>query len=150
MEDILRLNLILEAVNYCKKVRDLGMPSSAYSKALREPIHFLWEIKDGPKEKSAKYRSLNSVGLRYGNYELVNDHAIPFKYLKDILLNDPDLEVATLRLHLEKHSIACLITKEEDISLNKIGLNSKMPNNWDGIDPLARYKEAGIEVVVNA
>ena len=54
MEEIQRLHLILEAVNYCKKVRDMGMPSAAYSKALREPIHYLWEIKDGPKVKVAK------------------------------------------------------------------------------------------------
>ncbi|OJF68551.1 hypothetical protein BK026_06975 [Alteromonas sp. V450] len=81
MEEIQRLNLILEAVNYCKKVRDMGMPSAAYSKALREPIHFLWEVKDGPKFKVAKYWSQNAVGLVNGNNEIVYDH--PNRVIKD-------------------------------------------------------------------
>lgn len=149
MEEVQRLNLILEAVNYCKKVRDMGMPSSAYSKALREPIHFLWEIKDGSKFKVAKFRSQNAVGLKYGDNQIVYDHSIPFNYLKEVLLGEQNLNIENLKTYLEKHTVACLITKEEDQRLNKLGLNRKMPRNWDGVDPLARYQEADIKVVLN-
>ena len=38
-----RLDLICEAIWYCQRVRDKGMPNLAWTKALREPIHFLWE-----------------------------------------------------------------------------------------------------------
>lgn len=150
MDENQRLTLILEAVIYCKRVKELGMPSSAYTKALREPIHFLWEIKDGPKNKVAKYKSENAVGLEYGNNELVYDHSIPFNYLKDALLSEEDLQVEKLKSYLEKYTAACLITKEEDKRLNKIGLNRKMPTDWDQSDALARYKAAGIKLVENA
>ena len=40
MDEARRLDLIVEAVRYCQRVRDMGMPASSYSKALREPVHF--------------------------------------------------------------------------------------------------------------
>lgn len=55
------LELIAEAVLYCQRVKSLGMPSSCYSKALREPIFFLWEKRAGSKVKIAKYRSKQAV-----------------------------------------------------------------------------------------
>jgi len=36
MDEARRLDLIVEAVRYCQRVRDMGMPVSSYSKALRE------------------------------------------------------------------------------------------------------------------
>lgn len=47
MDDTKRLQLTAEAMRYCQHVAEMGMPSSCYSKALREPVHFLW---DGGKE----------------------------------------------------------------------------------------------------
>jgi hypothetical protein len=35
------LELIVEAVRYCQRVKQLGMPSSCYAKALREPVYIL-------------------------------------------------------------------------------------------------------------
>ncbi len=47
MNETARLDLIKDAIEYCKMVHSKGMPKSAWSKALREPIHFLWEIRNG-------------------------------------------------------------------------------------------------------
>ena len=100
----------------------------------------------GPKDKVAKYRSENAVGLEYGNNELVYDHSIPFIYLKDTLLSEENLRVEQLKSYLEKYTVACLITKEDDRFLNENGLNRKMPKDWDQTDPLARYKAVGIKI----
>lgn len=136
------LSLICEAVRYCQRVRGLGMPPSCYTKALREPVHFLWERRFGPKQRCAKYRSENALGLRAGKGELVYDHAIPFNYCQEALLALNDVTPATVRAVLERYAIIALITKSEDALLRQ----HKMPDDWDGIDHLARYK--GIVTII--
>lgn len=149
MDDSKRLELISEAVRYCQRVRDLGMPVSAYSKALREPIHFLWERRAGPKAKCAAYRSRAAIGMSLKNRQLVYDHSIPFRYLQAELLAIEDVSPSQVEMVLEKYGCVALITAEEDSQLNAAGLNRRMPVDWDGIDPLARYRSVGIELVKN-
>ena len=65
MTEAQRLKLIAEAVRYCQRVRDLGMPSACYTKAVREPVYFLWTRRaGGRKEQLARYRSRGSVGFK--------------------------------------------------------------------------------------
>ena len=151
MNEHQRLVLIIEAVKYCKKVRGMGMPSSCYSKALREPIFFLWEKRRaGDKYEIAKYRSVNSVGVEKGKNLLRYDHSIPFKLIQEELLSLEVVNSDTVKEILENRLMACTITKEEDDKLRKAGLQSKMPEDWDNEDPLARYKKVGIEVILNS
>ena len=146
-----RLELILEAAKYCRSVKAKGMPASGYAKALREPIHFLWEKRNGTsKAAAAKYRSLKAKGLRFGGGQLRYDHAIPFGYVMKEILEAEELDLDVLRKILEEKIVICLITKEEDARLKMLGLNSKMPETWDGEDPLARYKAAKIKIEENA
>jgi hypothetical protein len=148
MNEKQRLELIMEAVRYCQRVRDLGMPASCYTKALREPVYFLWTRRaGGRKEKLARYRSRASLELRHGNGQLVFDHAIPFNYLQSELLQLKEVTPEALRTILLRHEICVLITKSENERLNASGLQFKMPSDWDDDDPLARYKAAGIELV---
>lgn len=145
-----RLELILEAANYCRSVKDKGMPAAAYGKALREPIHFLWEKRhETSKEAAATYRSVKSQDYKFGKDELRYDHAIPFKYAMKEILESADLDIGVLRHILETKILTCLITKEEDTMLNQLGLGHQMPVDWDGIDSLARYKVAKIDVEKN-
>lgn len=149
MDDTKRLKLISEAVRYCQRVRDLGMPVSAYSKALREPIHFLWERRAGPKEKCAAYRSKAAIGMSLKNRQLVYYHSIPFRYLQSELLAIEDVSPSQVETVLEKYGCVALITTEEESQLNAAGLNRRMPVDWDEIDQLARYRSVGIELVKN-
>ncbi|WP_346837814.1 hypothetical protein [Microbulbifer sp. SAOS-129_SWC] len=149
MQDSERIALIIEAVKYCRHVMGLGMPRQCFSKALREPIHFLWEIRHGPKKKVAKYCSVNASQSNGGAGSLVYDHSIPFRYLQNHLLALGEINHDIVRSALEHFTGACLITKAEDQLLQRGGLAYKMPEDWDGADPLARYKAVGIEVVDN-
>jgi hypothetical protein len=54
-----------------------------------------------------------------------------------------------VRAVLERYGVTVLITLDEDRQLNKAGLRNRMPAEWDGSDPLARYKAVGIELVRN-
>ncbi|WOK08789.1 hypothetical protein RT717_09090 [Imperialibacter roseus] len=146
MSEEARLELILESVNYCKRVEAMGMPASAYTKALREPIHFLWERRNGTKLQAAMYRSLKSIDLKFGSGQLIYDHAIPFNYVQKELLQSSELSISKLREILDRSIVICVITKEEDRLLRSLGLAKKMPEGWNGEDRLARYKAANIEV----
>jgi hypothetical protein len=140
-----RLDLIIEAVLYCKRVKKMGMPSSSYSKALREPIYFLWERrKGGNKYDLAEYRSKKSIGVSRGKNLLVRDHSIPFSYIQNMLLELREVNKISVRNILEQNLCACIITREEDRVLSSKGLGKKMPKNWDGKDKMARYKFVNI------
>lgn len=125
------------------------MPASCYAKALREPIHFLWERRAGAKIRCAKFRSKAATGLRSGKGELVYDHAVPFRYLQDELLSlAPVKEQAVARV-LDKFVTIVLITKAENARLDAAGYRYKMPQDWDKADPLARYRALDIELTEN-
>lgn len=145
-----RLNLIKEAVLYCQKVSGLGMPSKCYAKALREPIFFLWELRNtNKKHEAALYRSRSSLELVAGQGQLIYDHAVPFNYLQKELLLLNSVTTENVECILLRHGVACLITKDEDNMLNQSGLGRKMPDDWDGNDCLARYRAIGIEIIKN-
>jgi len=85
--------------------------------------------------------------LNFGKREIVYDHAIPFRYIEAELLDLAEVTPQAVADVLEKKCVVALITTEEDRKLNAAGLSSKMPENWDGLDPLARYKAVGIDLV---
>ena len=146
MNDTDRLALICESVRYCQRVRALGMPASCYSKALREPVHFLWERRNGAKDSCVSHRSIAARGLTRATAALVYDHAIPFSYLQNAMLSLEIVEPETIRPLLEALSSAVLITDAENKLLNRLGLQRRMPSGWDGIDALARYTAANIDI----
>jgi hypothetical protein len=148
MDDTRRLELIAEAIRYCQRVSLMGMPASCYSKALREPIYFLWECRaTSSKGKNVRYRSRSALGGQMGNGALIRDHAVPFRYLQSELLALREVTPDNVRELLSKYEVAVIITKSENDLLNAAGLQSKMPSDWDGRDPLARYKTVNIELV---
>src|SRR5437762_2883360 len=83
----MQLELIVESVRYCKRVANLGMPANCYTKALREPAHFLWERRGGrSKKEAAEYCSEQASILPFNEGLLHYDHAIPFLFVQRELL----------------------------------------------------------------
>jgi hypothetical protein len=115
MDESKRLELIAEAIRYCQRVRQLGMPPSCYTKALREPTFFLWECRrERDKDRVARFRSTSSLGVQRGRGALRYDHAVPFRYLQDELLNLQNLAGKAVRAILDSYGIAVLITAEDE------------------------------------
>ncbi len=144
-----RLNMILEAVKYCQKVRSLGMPATSYAKALREPVYFLWESYGKKKHQAAKYCSESSLVTPIKAFSHVYDHAIPFNMVLELLLNLDQPDIARVRAILEKYLLACWITRAEDKLLTSLGFRSNMPVDADETDFRARYASAGIPIMLN-
>lgn len=83
---------------------------------------------------------------RQSSGKLVHEHAVPRAVLSRLVfdLSDPSpLEVSRVLSNLSR---AALLTPSEDARLNDAGLRSAMPAGWDGRDPWARYRYAGIEL----
>jgi hypothetical protein len=77
-----------------------------------------------------------------------HDHAIPVQVLSSRILDTPNLNRQKLETILHEWLVAVELTASEHRELLKnCGLGRCMPADWDGIDPLARYRVAGIRCV---
>ncbi|WP_037499268.1 hypothetical protein [Sphingomonas jaspsi] len=76
---------------------------------------------------------------------LVKDHVIPVAVLRDLLFEQQPRSIEEVRLMMQKHYRIGILAIEEDESLSRSGLRSKMPGGWMITDsPFARYESAGI------
>jgi len=91
-------------------------------------------------EKAAEHAA------RHGQKGLVHDHSVPRKAIVDMMLGVAVPTAVQLLTIFEEFCEGVIITKDEDAALNKAGLRSKMPKDWDGTDPDARYKAVGIAI----
>ena len=123
----------------------------------------LWQIR-GFKEGHVSERATNRVlraSLRRVKHRLAgfsaessnalstnNDHAVPVKVVVKMLIDTPELTKDAVLEVLNKFYVSVVISEHEHTStLKDLGLESEMPENWDGIDPFARYKHARIEII---
>jgi hypothetical protein len=76
------------------------------------------------------------------------DHAIPLRVICDRILKTDDLDRAKLTKIISDWLVCVELTAQEhrDV-LGKYGLSHCMPDDWNGVDPLARYRHAGIQLV---
>jgi hypothetical protein len=76
------------------------------------------------------------------------DHAIPLHVLCDRILNTEELDRSKLQKIVADWLVTVELTsKEHREVLQKCGLSRCMPDDWDGADPLARYRNAGIQLL---
>lgn len=136
--ETIRINLPLshDARHY-KLIREASNAFNAYLERYRG-YHY------GISKGFERLQNTSTGDVEKKNY--IVEHAIPvavlIKQLKKKFKNPSYDEIAE---HLTKQYHIYCVTKDEDDDLNK-GLKDKMPEDWDGIDPLARYKKAGIEI----
>lgn len=138
-----RLRIVLSVVALAHEMREAGFPKTAYSKILRETIHFVWETRELSKYSRMRKRSKAAEGL--SPRDLDYDHAVPMRIIIEMILNAwPSREAVKRILKDLVHGI--LITKAEHALLRYKKLSSKMPDDWNGKDWTARYKAAGIDL----
>lgn len=76
------------------------------------------------------------------------DHAIPLQVICDRILNIENLDRSKLEQIISDWLVAVeLSTREHRDILRKSGFSDRMPGDWDGIDLLARYRCAGIQLL---
>lgn len=76
------------------------------------------------------------------------DHAVPITVICDLILRTNDLDRDKLSKIISGFLVVVELSPEEHTkTLKQGGVSSCMPDDWDGIDPLARYQCVGIELV---
>ena len=76
---------------------------------------------------------------------LIKDHAVPVKIIHKILRKDLNPSEESIEKLLQTYYSLGVLTSDEDKALNKLGLKSEMPEDWDGVNVFARYEKAGIQ-----
>lgn len=126
-------------------------PSATKRMAMLESLDFVSAGAAGilsfARQESASYNRLYRA--RDTNVRLMVDHAVPIGVMADLLFDSAigpasELSLAGIRAHLERWYRLGLLSHAENGRLNAAGLASRMPLNWDRVDPFARYRAAGI------
>ncbi len=87
----------------------------------------------------SKWAVCQDAGLTY-------EHAVPLGVIFERLMEVRD-NLNAIQTVLENLFLITWVTKEEDTRLNQLGLNRRMPADWNG-DVMARYNAAEIELSV--
>lgn len=107
---------------------------------------WVWSEFDG-KYSGCKYWSKNAWSLKSDRKELRHDHAVPKKVVLERLeALRGDATSAKVRKVFDAWCIGVVITRDEDATLTRCGLRSRMPDNWDEKDQWSRYRAAKIAI----
>ena len=111
--------------------------------AVVDQIFWVWTEFEG-KHKGCEFWSEAAINSKLVGKGLIHEHIVPRKIVRELLLDFDSPTPDAIRSLLDRFCIGVVVTQEEDERLNSLGLRSKMPEDWDGSDPWARHKAAGI------
>ena len=113
--------------------------------AVLDQVLWVWSEFDG-KHKGCKFWSVAARASGLSSKGLVHEHLVPRKVVRKKLFSLQDPSPEQVHRILDRWCVGVVVTNEEDSSLNRLGLNSSMPERWNGRDRWARYTEAKIEI----
>lgn len=76
---------------------------------------------------------------------LVKDHSVPISVLAQTARRSELNSVEGTVAFFQRYYRVGVLTMDEDLRLSALKLGRSMPVDWDGKDPFARYREAGIQ-----
>ncbi len=104
---------------------------------------WVWTEFEG-KYDGCQYWSKAALEFRGNPKMLVHEHVMPKKLVIELLLKMSSPTTSSVYQLLDSYCKGAVITRAEDAALNRLGLRSKMPPDWDEKDLWARYKVAEI------
>ncbi len=141
------LVFILFALEQFIAAEDFGFTENECRRNLYTALHQYWQNKEmGLHSTSQRKKIPRTSAAKVSKGKTQVEHVVPLnvivKSLRDI--KRPDKQ--SVRNKLSDLYRVCIVTIEEHKRLSDAGLRSKMPDDWDGKDPFARYKVVGIEI----
>jgi len=143
------IEFIVFAVNQAQKAVEFGVPLNEACRNLKTALHQHWQHKTMGLHNQAKKREIPRSKAATGRplSECIVEHSVPLMEIVNwLMVLNPLTELRVTNL-LKKFYRVRLVTKEENARLNEGALRSKMPEDWDGKDPFARYRAARIKLV---
>jgi hypothetical protein len=149
MKNIDNLDFIIFAIRQEKEAEVFGFKRNECCRNLKLALHHYWQNKElglhGISQKHNIRRSEAAKSKPINECDV--EHAVPLMWFVDKLMTmNPPTKIRVRNL-LRKYFHVLLVTKDEHLELNRSRLRSKMPQDWDGQDPWARYKEVGIKPI---
>ena len=92
-------------------------------------------------DKKGRPLDISNRGIKSIKNKLTNEHPVPCNVIKSE--KDAANSIEEKANVLKKYDQCVILYKEQDKQLSK----STMPEDWDGKDVWARYKNAGIEIL---
>ena len=128
------IKMMMKVINDSREHIKMGTPNRVWSTYFRYALNEL--------EKSSK--NISKSMRENSNQKSIHEHTIPFKIIRDKLLNLDEVTFESVSDTLDRFHVVSVISCEEDQYLKNAGLNLKMPEDWDGINQFARYESVGI------
>jgi hypothetical protein len=146
-DDDAEVAVVIAAIARARNAVRSGSPFESARSDVCEAIHVGWEVRKGCKDASHHPRS---EALRQNaSAEAAVDHPIPLPLLAQMLMEMPRQDVRRtgyVRRLLHEYAGFALVTVAEHQRLRGAGLAAAMPEDWDGLDRFARYRECGISL----
>jgi hypothetical protein len=131
------LRMIMKVIAHCKEHIQIGTRKRVWSTYFRYAL--------GEMERNILYSSKSLI--ENPDQDVIYEHSIPFNMIRDKLINLDKITLESVSGILEEFHVVAQISLKDDKKLKKAGLNSKMPDDWDGKNRFARYEAVGIEIV---
>ena len=125
----------------------LSAPVSYGTKfAVLADVVWVWSEFNG-KIEGCPFWSRSAARRKSDRKQLMHEHAVPKRVVVEMLFSLKVPTESSVHTVLNHYCIGVVVTREEDAKLTQLGLRSRMPKDWDGSDPWARYAKANIFVV---
>lgn len=136
------------AIEQQKAAEAFGFTRNECCRNLKIALHQYWQNKTlglhGQSQKKRIPRSAAAADLPL--HECVVEHAVPqMEIVNRLMALDPLTDDGIEQLLRRLFQVA-LVTREEHALLNRSGVRSTMPKDWDGKNVLARYDAVGIRM----
>lgn len=144
------IDFIVFAIQQAKKAEDFGFTRNECCRNLKIALQQYWQNKKLGLHPTAKKKAIRRSKAAFGLplRDCVVEHTVPQMVIVNKLMELTDVSPEIVSGILEKLYTVRLVTYAEHERLSSLGLRSRMPSNWDGLDILHRYREAGIEIQI--
>jgi hypothetical protein len=117
----------------------------AARRAVVDQAIWVWSEYEG-KFSSSLFWSKDALRAKERKEPIIHEHPVPRKEIRVRLFSLKRVSIRAVREIFETYCLGAVISKAEDEYLNRLGLRSRMPDNWNGNDVWARYRCAKINV----
>jgi hypothetical protein len=131
------LRMMMKVIAHCREHLQMGTRKRVWS------TYFRYALSEMKKDILYSSKSL----IENPDQDVIYEHSIPFNMIRDKLMNLNEITFESVSETLDQFHIVAQISVKEDLKLKEAGLNSKMPEDWDGENKFARYESVGIEIV---
>ena len=143
-------DFIIFATNQARGAQEFGFTRNECCRNLKIALHQYWQNKilkqHGQIHRDSIPRSKEAQSSDRSQW--IVEHAVPHMELVNRLMDmQRPLERGRVIDLLDRLFRVVVVTKEEHERLNTRELRFRMPDDWDGEDPFARYAKVDIEIV---